>query len=65
MTTRKQQATDNGHALAAVRDLWANGFLDGDRVRALGKEYGLEDCANFTADSDNSAGTRTGLNAGI
>jgi len=51
MTTKKQQATDNGAALSAVRDLWRDGFLDGERVRALGAEYGLEDCINFTADS--------------
>ena len=52
MTTRKPaQATDNGHLLAAVRDLWRDGFLPGDRVRALGAEYGLQDCIDFTADS--------------
>ncbi len=50
MTTTKKPATD-GHALAAVRDLWRDGFLDGDRVRALGAEYGLQDCIDFTADS--------------
>ncbi|PYO40189.1 MAG: hypothetical protein DMD33_18560 [Gemmatimonadetes bacterium] len=51
MTTRKQQATDNGHALAAIRDLWRDGNLDGARVRALGAEYSIPDCIDFTADS--------------
>ena len=50
MTTKTAKATDNGRALAAVRDLWRTQSLDGDRIRALGAEYALPDCIDFTAD---------------
>src|SRR2546422_8030464 len=49
MTTKK--ASDNGQVLQAVRDLWRTDSLDGARVRALGAEYHLPDCSDFTGDA--------------
>ena len=48
MTTKT--ASQNG-ALQAVRDLWRTDSLDGARVRALGAEYHLPDCSDFTGDA--------------
>jgi hypothetical protein len=50
-TTKKRAPTNGANALAAMCELWETGWLAGDRVRALGKEYQLEDCINFRGDS--------------
>jgi len=52
MTTTKKHAPKNGaNALAAVCTLWEEGWLPGDRVRALGKEYQVQDAIDFRGDS--------------